>query len=61
MAKKVHSVSLRGNFTFLDKIVEEEDKNGLHRYNLDEILKEFDGSNIKITISEEDVVPEIEE
>lgn len=61
MAKKVHTVSVKGDFTFSDKIMEEEDKTGIHRYNLDDILKEFDGHNIKVTISEEDVVPEIVE
>jgi hypothetical protein len=60
MAKKVHSVSLKGNFTFLDKIVEEENKTGIERYDLEQILKEFDGHNIKITISEEDIIPQAE-
>jgi YonK protein len=60
MAKKVHTVSLKGNFTYLDKLVEEETKTGIERYDLDQILKEFDGHNIKITISEEDVLPQAE-
>jgi hypothetical protein len=60
MAKKVHSVSLKGNFTYLDKIVEEENKTGIERYDLEQILKEFDGHNIKITISEEDTLPQAE-
>jgi hypothetical protein len=60
MAKKVHSVSLKGDFTYLDKIIEEETKTGIERYDLDKILQEFDGHNIKITISEEDVVPQAE-
>ena len=44
MAKKVHTVNLKGNYTYIDGIIEEETKTDIERYDLNSILKSFDGS-----------------
>ncbi|AKF31036.1 hypothetical protein BBP18_09960 [Bacillus velezensis] len=61
LAKKVHTVNLKGNYTYIDGIIEEETKTDIERYDLNSILKSFDGRKVKISITEEDELPQINE
>jgi hypothetical protein len=63
MAKKVHAISLKGDYYHVKKVVAEYDKKSetTEYFNLDDILKEFDNKQISITIKEEDAIPSVEQ
>ena len=58
MAKKVHSVSVKGLFDMnVMEITEVKKDQGDFVYDFKKILEEFDGKNISVTIKEEDKLP----
>lgn len=63
MAKKVHSYSLKGDYTHDTMIVAEYDKKTemTTHYSLKDILSEFNGRAFSITIKEEDKVQSVEQ
>nr|WP_082970882.1 YonK family protein [Mycobacterium sp. E3298] len=58
MAKKVHAYQLKGDYYHQKQVVAEYDKKteSTSYYSLVDILKNFDGRPISITIKEEDAV-----
>jgi hypothetical protein len=56
MAKKVHAISLKGNFELDTMEVTEESKEGIFTYDFLYVLKEFDGKLVSITVKEENPV-----
>lgn len=57
MAKKVLSISLKG---FLEgRIIREETKDSIEYFDLNEILTDFEGKEISISIKEENPVPTV--
>lgn len=63
MAKKVHSYSLKGDYTHDTMIVAEYDKKSetTTYYSLKDILSQFDNKSFSITIKEEDKVQSVEQ
>lgn len=63
MAKKTHQYSLKGNYDHERQIIAEYDKKTeeTSRYSLVDLLKEFDGKEISITVKEEDFVATVDE
>lgn len=61
MAKKTHSVSLKGILDMDTGVIEEVTKDDVNNYNFIEILKEFHDKQVSITIKEETELPVIEE
>ncbi|WP_010498363.1 YonK family protein [Paenibacillus elgii] len=63
MAKKVHAYSLKGEYYHEQMVVAEYDKKTEYTsyYSIKDILAEFNGKPLSITIKEEDDVPSIEQ
>lgn len=63
MAKKVHQINLKGDYYHSKQVVAEYDKKTevTTYYSLYEILKDFDGKNILISIKEEEEVPSLDQ
>lgn len=67
MAKRVHSLSLKGLFLHDTGLIEEKEKNKetketeVKYYKLYDLLQEFDGKQVSITIKEEDEVEAADE
>lgn len=63
MAKKVHSYSLKGDYNHEKQVVAEYDKKTEKTtyYSLKDILSEFNGRPISITVKEEDSVQALEQ
>lgn len=61
MAKKVHAYSLKGEYFHEKMVVSEYDKKTevTSYYSLADILSEFNGRAISVTIKEEDEVPSL--
>jgi hypothetical protein len=57
MAKKVHSVNLKGEFELDTMEVTETTKEAIFTYDFLEILRDFDGKQISISIKEEQELP----
>jgi hypothetical protein len=62
MAKRVHSVSLKGVFDINDLIIEEFDPKTetTKIYSLRDILEDFDGKSVSFSVKEEQPVKSIE-
>ena len=61
MAKKTHSVQLKGILDLDGMTVEEVTKDDVNMYNFLEILREFHDKQVTISIKEEQELPVIEE
>ncbi|PPB12846.1 YonK family protein [Brevibacillus laterosporus] len=67
MAKRSHSLSLKGLFIHQTGLVQEETRNKETKefdksfYNLYDLLKEFDSKQVSITIKEDDEIESIDE
>lgn len=56
-SKKVNQVSLKGKFELEVMEVTEETKEAILTYDFMEILREYDGKQVSITIKEENELP----
>ncbi|MDH6674419.1 hypothetical protein M2277_005111 [Paenibacillus sp. LBL] len=57
MAKRVHSISLKGRFE--DGMVTEETKHSDEVYDLFALINEFEGKEISVTIQEVNPIPAV--
>jgi hypothetical protein len=57
MAKKVHAVTLKGNFDLSLMEITEVTKEAENTYDFLELLREFDGKQVSISIKEEEELP----
>ncbi|MED1863246.1 YonK family protein [Fictibacillus nanhaiensis] len=57
MAKRLKSVQLKGLFDMGVMEIEEATKDSINTYDLKDLLSEFDGKTITISIKEEDELP----
>jgi YonK protein len=57
LAKKVHSIQLKGLFDMGTMEIEESTKDDINTYDFKQILSEFDGKTVTISIKEEDELP----
>lgn len=56
-AKKVHSISITGDFSLDTMEIVEVTKDAEYTYDFLSILKDFDGKNITVTLKEQDEIP----
>ncbi|TPG68912.1 hypothetical protein EEL31_10480 [Brevibacillus laterosporus] len=67
MAKRVHSLNLKGNFFHETGLIEEVTRNketketAILYYKLYDLLQDFDGKQVSITIKEEDEIEAADE
>lgn len=57
MAKKVHQVNIKGLLDMGTMEIEETTKDAVNVYDFKEILSDFDGKTISISIKEENELP----